>query len=125
MKKILLVEDEVDIREPFMIVLRSHGYDVDVAMNGQEALECSRQTKYDLILLDLMMPELDGIGFLERAFSNGIPDDTRIVLLTNLSSGALLKRGLELGAHSHEVKSNLTPRTLLTLIEEELKELPA
>lgn len=123
MKKILLVEDEVDIREPFTIILQSHGYYVDIATNGQEALALHKQTAHDLILLDLMMPEVDGVGFLEHAFPDGIPAHTRVVLLTNLSSGALLKRGLELGAHSHEIKSNLTPAGLLALVKDEFKTL--
>lgn len=123
MRKILLVEDEADIRDPFTIVLRSNGYSVDVAVDGKDALNYCSEKSYDLILLDLMMPDLDGVGFLKEAFAEDIPSGTRIVLLTNLSSGTLLHQGLDFGAHNHEIKSNLTPASLLKLVESELEKL--
>ena len=68
MSKILLVEDEKILRDAYAILLGSQSeYSVDTATNGKEALELCKQNKYDLILLDLMMPVLDGMGFLKEA----------------------------------------------------------
>lgn len=120
MTKILLVEDEAIIRDAFSIILSSSGHDIDVAINGAEALELWNKSRYDLLLLDLMMPVLDGIGFLKQARIKDSSAGARVVVLSNLSSGEATVEALQLGAHRHEVKANLAPSELLKLIEEEL-----
>jgi CheY-like chemotaxis protein len=122
MYKILLVEDEKILRDAYTIMLNTHpDYKLDVASNGEEALKCCKDTIYDLILLDLMMPILDGAGFMEKALLTKAAPNTRVVIMSNLSSGEGLERALKLGAHRHEVKSDLAPSDVMSIIEEELQ----
>jgi CheY-like chemotaxis protein len=121
MHKILLVEDEKILRDAYAIILGTHpDYKLDVASNGAEALKRVKQTEYDLILLDLMMPVLDGAGFMEKASLLKHAPNTRIVIMSNLSSGEGLEKVLRLGAHRHAVKSDLGPSDVMNIIEEEL-----
>ncbi len=121
MQKILLVEDEKILRDAYAIMLNAQkGFTLDLASNGEEALNLCKKTQYDLILLDLMMPILDGAGFLEKANLNKKSPHTRIVIMSNLSSGDGLERVLKLGANRHAVKSDLAPSDVIAIIEEEL-----
>lgn len=121
MNKILLVEDEKILREAYTILLTAQNkYDVHSAMNGEEALELCKKNKYDLILLDLMMPILDGASFLEKANLTKKSPSTRVVIMSNLSSGEGLVRAISLGAHRHAVKSDLAPKDVIAIVEEEL-----
>lgn len=121
MAKILLVEDEKVLRDAFEILLKAQGkYEVDVAANGQEALDYCAVSTYDVILLDLMMPVLDGVGFLQKAGLVTRSPATRVVIMSNLSSGDELARAMKLGAHRNEVKSDLAPSDILAVIKQEL-----
>lgn len=117
MTKILLVEDEYVLREAFTILLDAQGFAVDAVTNGQEALERCKDTVYDLVLLDLMMPILDGVGFLEQAKLPESAPHTKVLVFSNMSSGEEVQRALKLGAHRHEIKSDLSPTELVTMIE--------
>lgn len=122
MYKILLVEDEKILRDAYAIILGAQSqYDIDIATNGEEALNFCKDNKYDLILLDLMMPVLDGAGFMEKAKLLKSSPRTRVVIMSNLSSGEGLEKVLKLGAHRHAVKSDLAPTDVLAIIEEELE----
>ncbi len=122
MHRILLVEDEKILREAYTIILNTQDdYHLDTAAHGQEALDLCKKNKYDLILLDLMMPVLDGAGFMEKACLAKKSPNTRVVVMSNLSSGEGLEKVLRLGAHRHAVKSDLAPADIVTLVEEELK----
>lgn len=116
MRKILLVEDEDLLRESYEMIISTEPYDLDVAQNGREALEKCKAKTYDLILLDLMMPELDGIGFLEQ-FDN---PRTKIIILSNLSAGNELDKALKMGAHTSVLKATLSPRELLAKVRYEV-----
>lgn len=97
--RILLVEDNNAIRDLYKQLLLKQGYDVDVAENGNIALEKAKIGGFDLILLDLMMPGISGVDVLKILQTN--PPQTknhRIVVLTNLSDESLIEKALELGA---------------------------
>lgn len=116
MRKILVVEDEDVLRESYEIILSTQPYLVDVAKNGQEALDMCEQTDYDLILLDLMMPVLTGLGFMEK-YKN---PKTKIIILSNLSHGKELAQALRLGARSNIVKASLSPKELISSVRYEI-----
>lgn len=120
MAKILLVEDEKVLREAFTILLRANGYEVDPAADGHEALKLWQSNRYQLVLLDLMMPVLDGVGFLQEAKPKTSAPETRIIVLSNLSSGDMPKQALQLGAHRHEVKANLAPKEIIEIVSQEM-----
>lgn len=119
MHKILLAEDEDILRETYQTILSTLPYSADVAENGQVALEKCRQQTYDLILLDLMMPVMDGTAFLEQYMSIK-PSHTKVIILSNLSSGKELEKAIELGAHKSIVKAHYSPSQLRAMVTDEL-----
>jgi Response regulators consisting of a CheY-like receiver domain and a winged-helix DNA-binding domain len=121
MRKILVVEDEISLREVYDVILSTGPYEVSVAHNGKEALELCKVNDFDLILLDLMMPVMDGVGFL-RKYSDGQGNlESKVIVLSNLSSGDELTEALKLGAHKSVLKSNLSPSQLLSMVRYELE----
>ncbi len=116
-KKILLVDDDLYIRDVYEEVLTSEGYEIETAINGEEGLTKLKQGGYDLILLDVMMPTLDGIGVLEELKKN--PPQLKngpIVLLTNLGLDPVVKTAKDKGATSYLIKANITPRDLVETV---------
>jgi CheY-like chemotaxis protein len=116
MPNILLVEDEPVLQDAYSTIFMGTEYDVRLARNGQEALELCRTCSYDVILLDLMMPVLDGVGFLREAGLHKHAPGTKIIVFSNISSGGDVGTAMRLGAHAHVLKANLTPRELLDLV---------
>jgi CheY-like chemotaxis protein len=120
MRKILLVEDEDILREAYKSIISTEPYELHVASNGEEALALCTQTKFDLILLDLMMPGMDGIDFLEKC-SPELCAASKIIVLSNLSSGSELSKAMSLGARKSVVKAELSPSELLALVRYEVE----
>lgn len=119
MRKILVVEDEPELRDTYELILTTEPYDVSVATNGKQALELCHNKTYDLILLDLMMPIMDGVQFLKQ-FHPDEHQGTKIIIISNLSMGEMLKNAMELGAQRSVVKADLTPKELLSLVRYEV-----
>lgn len=121
MYKLLIVEDDVAIREAFSIILNLSGiYDITTAENGQIALDLCVTNTYDLILLDIMMPVLDGPGFLKEYTTLYPSDVTKIIIMSNLSSGSELSIAQDYGVEKSVLKSSLTPEKLMTIVAEVL-----
>lgn len=113
-KRILFVDDDLYIRDIYEEVLKSEGYIVDTAINGEEGLTKLQQGGYDLVLLDVMMPTLDGIGVLEELQKN--PPQQKngpIILLTNLGFDPLAQTAKDKGVEAYIIKANLTPQDLV------------
>jgi DNA-binding response OmpR family regulator len=119
-RRVLLVEDEELLREAYQHILSTEPYDIDTAPNGKDALELCKQKSYDLILLDLMMPVVDGVEFLKK-YSKKHDTHARIIILSNLSSGSELNKAMSLGAHKSVLKAELSPRQLLATIRYEVE----
>lgn len=119
MRKILLVEDEDILRDTYVTILSTQPYLLDVAENGKVALDLCQKSSYDLILLDLMMPVMDGVTFLEH-FTKDDSGTSKVLIMSNLSSGTELERAMALGSYRNMVKAELTPRQLLALVRYEL-----
>jgi DNA-binding response OmpR family regulator len=117
MLKLLLVEDEEILRDAYKSVLKSDGIEVYIAHNGLEALEKCQHDKYDVILLDLMMPELDGIGFLNRAKLKQTAPQTKVIVFSNLTSGEIITKAFEHGANNYVLKSDLSPKELIAVVK--------
>lgn len=86
MKKVLIVDDSPTIVEITKAMLKEEGFEIDVASNGAEALEKVKQFKPDLMLLDIMMPDMDGysvIKSLRREAGAGSPDYTKVIVVTS------------------------------------------
>jgi Response regulators consisting of a CheY-like receiver domain and a winged-helix DNA-binding domain len=104
LKKILIVEDEEMIAKPLTMKLRLSGFEVVNASDGGEALTMLAHDKYDLILLDLMMPEVDGFSVLAELQKKG--DKTPVIVATNLNSPEDVSRVFELGCTNYYVKAD-------------------
>lgn len=113
-KRILIVDDDMYIRELYEEVLKDAGFDVDTAADGREGLSKMSAGGYDLILLDVMMPEIDGIGVLTEIQKNPPKQKNGpTILLTNLSHDPVIKQGISKGAASFLIKADITPDQLL------------
>jgi two-component system alkaline phosphatase synthesis response regulator PhoP len=118
--KVLVVDDESDMVELVSFNLKSEGYDVISASNGLEALNQAREALPDLILLDLMLPELDGLAVCE--ILHRIPSTARIpiIMLTAWSSELSRIIGLETGADDYITKP-FSPRELMLRVNRTLR----
>ncbi|MBQ6449769.1 response regulator transcription factor [bacterium] len=120
-KKILLVEDETELRELYQILLTGEGYQVDAVADGKAGLEAMERGGYDLVLLDIMLPFIDGLDVLERnskSKSETKQSNSSVVLLTNLAQDQTIAKGLEYGVRGYMVKSDYNPEQLLEAIAE-------
>jgi len=120
-QKILIVEDDQYIRELYEGVLTDAGYEVDTANDGQEGLVKLADSTFDLTLLDVMMPNLDGIGVLKELHAmheKKLP--CKIILLTNLAHDAVIDEALSLGAKGYLTKSELNPDEFLEQVKKNL-----
>src|SRR6187549_2894280 len=118
--RILVVDDDTAISEMIGIVLRAEGYDPSFAADGAEALEVFRSSNPDLVLLDLMLPGIDGIEVCTRIRAeSGVP----IIMLTAKSDTADVVKGLESGADDYVVKP-FNPKELVARIRTRLRPSP-
>ena len=102
--KILIVDDEPSIIVPVQFLMEQNGYDVMVAFSGEEAMEIIAGNKVDLILLDIMLPVIDGFEVCQRVRENPQWNKIKIILLTALGSDANVEKGLALGADAYITK---------------------
>ncbi len=108
-KKILLVEDEDFIRELYVRQLTKEGFEVKSAADGQTGLTLLKAEPFDLLLLDIMLPGINGLQLL-REFKTQNPNSPMLtILLTNLGQEAVIKEGFELGAQAYLIKASYTP----------------
>lgn len=122
MRKILIAEDEEVLRESYELILSTEPYQLATAKDGEEAFRLVKETLFDLVLLDIMMPKVDGLMFLERCKTHDVTLP-KVIMLSNLSSGEELERALYLGAHRTAVKADLSPKQLIALVRYELQAL--
>ena len=115
--KILVVEDEEILLTALSEELKQEGFDVVGAKDGVEGVEKAGSEKPDLILLDLVMPRLDGIGALKQMKENPDTKDIPVVILTNLSDYDKVSDALSLGAMDYLVKANYRLEELVTKIK--------
>lgn len=107
--KVLLVEDEEFIRDLFKRQLDLSGFTTDAFGTGQDGLSAIAKNAYDLVLLDIMLPDINGLQILQTIRQNPATKNIVVVLLTNLGQDAVIKQGFELGADGYLVKAAYTP----------------
>lgn len=112
-KHILIVEDEEYLRDLYLQVLQSEGYEVEIAANGEEAYEKMSQKQYDLVILDVILPKMDGLQVLDKLNNEGKQKNDNIVLLTNLGQDLVVAKALDFGVRGYMVKSDYTPEELV------------
>lgn len=116
--KLLLIEDDQLVREAYEESLRGAGYDVDVAPDGEIGLNKAKQGGYNLILLDMMLPKIDGLGILRGLKAEPpIAKNGPILLLTNLSHDPVINQAMDLGASAALIKSDIDPGLLIESVK--------
>jgi CheY-like chemotaxis protein len=120
--KVLLVEDDRFLRRASEATLKKGGFAVTVAVDGEEALNLVPTVLPDLILLDLIMPKIQGFEVLRRLKGDPATRDIPVVVLSNLGQDGDVERALAAGAVGYLVKSNLSLADLLTKVTSILAE---
>ena len=119
MARILVADDDADIRHLVIYALADEGHEVSVAKDGQEALDHVAESPPDLMLLDIMMPEMDGYDVLRALDERGIRSFTKILVLTAKGSERDWKLGYDLGADRYMTKP-FDPDELLDTVNDML-----
>lgn len=119
-KKILVVEDELSMQRALKIKLEQEGFGVDTAADGQQALDAMRASVPDLVLLDLIMPKLDGINVLREMKKDDVLRNVPVIILTNLSTGDKVAEAMQLGTFDFLVKANYSLEDVLRKVKERL-----
>lgn len=122
-KKILLVEDEPFLSGMYQTKLKLEGFEVATAADGEEALVKLKADKYDLVLLDIMMPKLNGFAVLKdmRANKSSEVSKTPVIMLTNLGQKSDVEQAMQLGANDYIIKAHFTPGEVVTKIKALIK----
>ena len=116
-KKILIIEDEADIRELYSQFLRESGFEVIEAVDGQVGFDLAIRGEWDLLLLDIMLPKMDGFEILKKLRESDAGKNKPIVILTNLDTENIRQKGTDLGASGYVVKSDVSPRDVLETVQ--------
>ena len=120
-KNVFLIDDDPFILDMYTLKFKEHGFGVDSARNGKEALEKLKTLKPDCILLDIVMPEMDGFEVLrelKKGKKGGLP---KVILLTNLGQKEDAEKGMEFGADDYVIKAHFTPSEVVEKVKQVLQ----
>lgn len=117
-KTILVIEDDRFIGEMYVRSLKHEGYEVDWVVDGHDGLVAATNKPYDMILLDIMLPEMRGPDILKALRGNGVNyvPDTRIIVMTNFDQDTESRTALQHEVDAYLIKAEITPRRLLEII---------
>jgi two-component system alkaline phosphatase synthesis response regulator PhoP len=115
-KKILVIEDEKDIRELLQLYLKREGYDVQIAKEGETGLRKACKERYDLVLLDLLLPQMDGLEICRNLRSRPETSHIPIIMITAKAEESDRIVGLEMGADDYITKP-FSPREVLARVK--------
>lgn len=114
---VLVVDDSVNTREIEKEILEAYGYTVTLACDGMEALEMTRESKYDVIISDVEMPRMDGFTLVETLRKEKDYQDTPIIIVSSRDKESDKRRGIEVGADAYIIKGGFDQSNLLETIE--------
>lgn len=119
-KSILMVEDDRFIGEMYVRSLKKAGYEVDWMVDGNDGLVAARNRTYDLLLLDIMLPERRGTDILDalRGGKEDLIPNTKIIVLTNFEQDSESRLAMEHNVDAYLIKAEITPRKLIAIIEQ-------
>ena len=118
--KILVVEDETFLVKIYSVKLKKEGYEVSIANDGEEAVRLAAEVNPDLILLDLILPKMNGFEALEKMRASAVNKTTPVIVLSNLGQEEDIKRAEALGADGYLVKANFSIQDIVAKIQETL-----
>jgi DNA-binding response OmpR family regulator len=117
LKKILLIEDDKFLRELMNKKLLTMGYDVTCASDGETGLVAIKESKPDVVLLDLILPGINGFEVLEKAKKDPDTASVPVIILSNLGQSEDIEKGLKLGAKDFLVKAHFTPQEIVAKLK--------
>ena len=118
MTSILVIEDDKFLRELIVQKLSKEGYDVSEAVDGEGGIKKIREEKPDLVLLDLILPGIDGFEVLKQAKEDKEVADVPVIILSNLGQQEDVEKGMKLGATDSLIKALFTPGEIIEKIQE-------
>jgi CheY-like chemotaxis protein len=121
MARILVVEDDRDLNKAYAIILRHEGHEVVEAFDGKEALEKLEKFEPDLILLDLLMPVMGGLEFLQACDVPHKHQGVKVLIFTNMENSPEVAAAYKLGAHRCIIKSWTAPHNLARVVSDTLQ----
>jgi DNA-binding response OmpR family regulator len=116
-KKVLIIEDDPYIADMYATKFRMNEYKVKLAKNGEKAFDELQKEKPDIVLLDLLMPRMDGYEFLEKFKKEKEFKNIKVIVLTNLGQKREIEKGLKLGADDYIIKAYFTPKEVVKKVE--------
>lgn len=119
-KKVLVVEDDAMLSSMYRMKLEDSGYTALVANEGNQGLELAKKEKPDLILLDIMMPMMDGFAVLAEIKADASLKDAPVIIMTNLGTNEDIEKGKKMGAVDYVVKADHTPAQIVEKIKKYL-----
>lgn len=120
MARILVVEDDKDLNNAYSIILKHEGHEVASTFDGKEALTKLKSFKPDLVLLDLLMPVMGGLEFLQSWHRPAKSDDVKILIFTNMENSPEVSEAYKLGANRCIIKSWTAPHNLAKVVSDTL-----
>lgn len=120
MAKVAIIEDDSAISQMYRIKFESDGYTVETAENGKIGLELIESMKPDIVLLDLMMPEMGGEEMLTKLRATSFGKDVKVIILTNMGESEAPASLQELKVEAFILKANMTPRQVAELVKSHL-----
>jgi DNA-binding response OmpR family regulator len=118
MAKILLIEDDNSIATLYKTAIEVEGHTVDVESDGQNGLNKALTSKYDLVILDIVLPNISGLDILKNIKENESTKDTKVVMLTNYGQQENVKRAYDAGALDVFLKYRMTPSETSSKVNE-------
>ena len=120
MPKVAIVEDDLAIAQMYRMKFEAEGYHVDIAENGKLGLALCEQMKPDLVLLDLMMPEMNGDEMLEKMRATDWGKSIKVIILTNVGEQEAPEKLKSLNVRAYIVKAEMTPKQVAELARQQL-----
>lgn len=119
--KILIIEDDVFLADLYQTKFSMEDFEVYTAYDGEKGLEAAKKNKPDIILLDLILPKIDGFGVLDKLKKYKKTSDIPIILLTNLSQKSDVEKGMKMGAVDYLIKAHFMPSEVVKKIKRIVK----
>lgn len=116
-KKILIIEDDFYIKDLYAIESRAAGFEVETASDGEEALVKIKSVNPDLLILDIMLPKMDGISVLKQVKQDPVHSKIPVIIITNLEDPAKEQEAKSLGAKEYLLKIRTNPTELIEKVK--------
>lgn len=119
-KKILIIDDDPFIADMYVLKFKAEGFEVEAANDGKVGMKLAATMKPDVILLDVVMPAMDGFDVLQKLRSDESLGRPKIIFLTNFGQREDIRRGMQLGADGYIIKAHFTPSEVSAKVKEVL-----